>query len=56
MRYGNDIQDEEGYPAFAQVNKATGEAINYSLGQSEPVSYDTTDCILVIPSFSCTKS
>lgn len=39
MRYGNEIQDEEEYPAFALVNKATGEAIKQSLGQNEPVSY-----------------
>jgi hypothetical protein len=51
MRYGNDIQDEEGYPAFALVNKATGEAIKQSLGQSEPVGYTTDHCILVVPSF-----
>ncbi|KAK3132258.1 hypothetical protein QOZ80_6AG0518500 [Eleusine coracana subsp. coracana] len=37
MRYGNEIQDEEEYPAFALVNKATGEAIRHSLGQGEPV-------------------
>lgn len=38
MRYSNDIKDEEGYPAFALVNKATGQAIKHSLGQSHPVS------------------
>ncbi|SPT16293.1 unnamed protein product [Triticum aestivum] len=31
------IKDEEGYPAFAMVNKATGQAIKHSLGQSHPV-------------------
>lgn len=43
MRYGKEIHDEEGYPAFALVNRATGEAIKHSLGQSEPVSY----CLLL---------
>ena len=31
------IKDEEGYAAFALVNKVTGEAIKHSLGQSHPV-------------------
>jgi len=37
MRHSTKIKDEEGYPAFALVNKATGEAIKHSLGQSHPV-------------------
>ncbi|XP_044964287.1 ricin B-like lectin R40G2 [Hordeum vulgare subsp. vulgare] len=37
MRYSTKIKDEEGYPAFALVNKITGEAIKHSLGQSHPV-------------------
>ncbi|EEE67835.1 hypothetical protein OsJ_25614 [Oryza sativa Japonica Group] len=37
MRHSTSIKDEEGYPAFALVNKATGEAIKHSLGQSHPV-------------------
>jgi len=37
MRWSTSIKDEEGYPAFALVNKATGEAIKHSLGQSHPV-------------------
>jgi hypothetical protein len=37
MRWSTNIKDEEGYPAFALVNKATGEAIKHSLGQSHPV-------------------
>ncbi|XP_062233029.1 ricin B-like lectin R40C1 [Phragmites australis] len=46
MRHSRDIQDEEGFPAFALVNKATGEAIKHSLGQSHPVKlvpYDTQE-------------
>ncbi|CAN6176691.1 unnamed protein product [Urochloa humidicola] len=37
MRHGTSIKDEEGYPAFALVNKVTGEAIKHSLGQSHPI-------------------
>uniref|UniRef100_A0A453TBC4 PH domain-containing protein n=1 Tax=Aegilops tauschii subsp. strangulata TaxID=200361 RepID=A0A453TBC4_AEGTS len=37
MRRSTRVKDEEGYPAFALVNKATGLAIKHSLGQSHPV-------------------
>ncbi|XP_072974698.1 ricin B-like lectin R40G3 [Typha angustifolia] len=37
MRFSTKVQDEEGYPAFALVNKATGEALKHSFGQSHPV-------------------
>ncbi|KAL5197738.1 hypothetical protein ABZP36_001250 [Zizania latifolia] len=37
MRWSTSVKDEEGYPAFALVNKATGQAIKHSLGQSHPV-------------------
>ena len=38
MRHSTSVQDEEGCPAFALVNKATGLAMKHSLGQSHPVS------------------
>jgi hypothetical protein len=31
------VKDEEGHPAFALVNRATGLAVKHSLGQSHPV-------------------
>ncbi|KAM0870513.1 hypothetical protein ACQ4PT_039957 [Festuca glaucescens] len=37
MRHGRKIRDEEGYPAFAIVNKVTGECIKHSTGQGHPV-------------------
>ncbi|KAJ3682954.1 hypothetical protein LUZ60_013181 [Juncus effusus] len=37
MRHSTKIKDEEGQPAFALVNKATGQALKHSLGQSHPV-------------------
>uniref|UniRef100_A0A0D9UVT1 Ricin B lectin domain-containing protein n=1 Tax=Leersia perrieri TaxID=77586 RepID=A0A0D9UVT1_9ORYZ len=37
MKYSTRVKDEEGYPAMALVNKATGEALKHSLGQSHPV-------------------
>ncbi|KAM0917109.1 hypothetical protein ACQ4PT_009738 [Festuca glaucescens] len=43
MRHSTSVKDEEGYPAFALVNKATGEAINHSLGKSHPVRLSRYD-------------
>jgi len=37
MKFSTRVKDEEGYPAIALVNKATGEALKHSLGQSHPV-------------------
>ncbi|XP_034570951.1 ricin B-like lectin R40C1 [Setaria viridis] len=37
MRYGAGLTDEAGSPAFALVNKATGEALKHSFGHSCPV-------------------
>jgi hypothetical protein len=37
MRFSSQVKDEEGCPAFALVNAATGLAIKHSLGQSHPV-------------------
>ncbi|RCV24241.1 hypothetical protein SETIT_5G069300v2 [Setaria italica] len=37
MKYSTRVKDEEGYPAMALVNKATGEALKHSLGKSHPV-------------------
>ncbi|RCV44990.1 hypothetical protein SEVIR_9G421700v4 [Setaria viridis] len=37
MRHSNSIKDEEGYPAFALVNKVTGEAIKHSQGEGHQV-------------------
>ena len=44
MRHSTSIKDEEGYPAFALVNKVTGEAIKHSLGQGHPVRM----CIVLV--------
>jgi hypothetical protein len=37
MRHSTRVRDEEGYPAFALVNKVTGEALKHSTGQGHPV-------------------
>ncbi|KAF8779700.1 hypothetical protein HU200_002346 [Digitaria exilis] len=37
LRYGAGLTDEEGSPAFALVNKATGEALKHSFGHNCPV-------------------
>lgn len=44
MKYSTRVKDEEGYPAIALVNKATGEALKHSLGQSHPVCYLFNPC------------
>ncbi|WVZ54371.1 hypothetical protein U9M48_005179 [Paspalum notatum var. saurae] len=36
MKYSTRVKDEEGYPAMILINKATGEALKHSLGQSHP--------------------
>nr|CAB3476624.1 unnamed protein product [Digitaria exilis] len=37
MKYSTRVKDEEGYPAIVLINRATGEALKHSLGQSHPV-------------------
>ncbi|KAF3326997.1 hypothetical protein FCM35_KLT07115 [Carex littledalei] len=37
LRFSTKVKDEEGYPAFALVNKATRQALKHSLGKSHPV-------------------
>lgn len=32
------MKDEEGFPCFSLVNKATGEAVKHSVGATQPVS------------------
>lgn len=36
-KFSTRVKDEEGYPCFSLVNKATGEAIKHSVGASHPV-------------------
>lgn len=36
-KYSTRIKDEEGFPCFALVNKATGQAMKHSLGATHPV-------------------
>ncbi|KAL4578232.1 hypothetical protein LXL04_014352 [Taraxacum kok-saghyz] len=36
-KFGSSIKDEKGNPAFALVNKATGEALKFSIGVTYPV-------------------
>ncbi|XP_038979928.1 uncharacterized protein LOC103702207 [Phoenix dactylifera] len=37
MRFAAKVRDEEGFPSFALVNKATGEAIKHSIGATHQV-------------------
>ncbi len=36
-KYSTKVKDEEGFPSFALVNKATGQAMKHSIGASHPV-------------------
>ncbi|GFY99878.1 hydroxyproline-rich glycoprotein family protein [Actinidia rufa] len=36
-KYSIRVKDEEGFPSFALVNKATGQAIKHSIGATHPV-------------------
>lgn len=36
-KYSTRVKDAEGFPCFALVNKATGQAIKHSIGASHPV-------------------
>lgn len=38
-KYSTRIKDEAGYPSFALVNKATGQAVKHSIGDTHPVSF-----------------
>lgn len=37
LKYSTKVKDEEGFPSFALVNKATGQAIKHSVGATQPV-------------------
>lgn len=36
-KYSTRVKDEEGFPCFALVNKATGQAMKHSIGDTHPV-------------------
>ncbi|KAK3197951.1 hypothetical protein Dsin_021366 [Dipteronia sinensis] len=36
-KFSTRVKDEEGFPCFALVNKATGQAIKHSIGDTHPV-------------------
>ncbi|KAG9134881.1 hypothetical protein Leryth_001224 [Lithospermum erythrorhizon] len=36
-KYSTKVKDEEGFPCFALVNKATGQAMKHSVGATHPV-------------------
>jgi len=36
-KYSTKVKDAEGFPCFALVNKATGEAVKHSAGAAKPV-------------------
>ncbi|KAJ6812120.1 ricin B-like lectin R40C1 [Iris pallida] len=37
MRHSTRVKDEEGFPSFALINKATGQALKHSLGPHQPI-------------------
>lgn len=43
-KYSTKVKDEQGFPCFALVNKATGQAMKHSVGASHPVCLSTYSC------------
>ncbi|PIA48723.1 hypothetical protein AQUCO_01400942v1 [Aquilegia coerulea] len=37
QKFSTKVKDEEGFPCFALVNKATGQALKHSIGATQPV-------------------
>ncbi|KAL0438575.1 UNVERIFIED_CONTAM: Ricin B-like lectin EULS3 [Sesamum latifolium] len=37
-KFSTRVKDEEGFPSFALINKATGQAMKHSIGATHPVS------------------
>lgn len=37
LKFSTRVKDEQGYPSFALVNKATGQAMKHSVGATYPV-------------------
>lgn len=38
-KYSTSVKDEERFPSFALVNKATGQALKHSIGATHPVRF-----------------
>ena len=36
-KFSTRVKDKEGFPSFALVNKATGQAMKHSIGATQPV-------------------
>ncbi|XP_022851565.1 uncharacterized protein LOC111373287 [Olea europaea var. sylvestris] len=36
-KYSTRVEDEEGFPSFALINKATGQAMKHSIGATHPI-------------------
>lgn len=56
VMYAGGLKDEAGNPAFALVNKATGDALKHSLGYHLPVSQQL--CLFIgaiVPYFGFNK-
>ncbi|XP_020589909.1 uncharacterized protein LOC110031142 [Phalaenopsis equestris] len=49
LRYSTKVKDEESFPAFALINKATGEAIKHSSGATHPFPEPKIVCNDPIP-------
>lgn len=47
-KYSTKVKDEQGFPCFALVNKATGQAMKHSVGASHPVCLSTYSCSVVL--------
>ncbi|KAK6115829.1 hypothetical protein DH2020_008098 [Rehmannia glutinosa] len=55
-RFSTRVKDEEGFPSFALVNKATGQAMKHSIGATHPVQLAPYNANVVDESVLWTES
>lgn len=47
-KYSTKVKDEQGFPCFSLVNKATGLALKHSVGAHHPVCLFNFSCFSVL--------
>ncbi|XP_073023300.1 ricin B-like lectin R40G3 isoform X1 [Primulina eburnea] len=55
-KYSTKVKDEEGFPSFALINKATGQALKHAIGATHPVQLTPYDPDTVDESILWTES
>lgn len=47
-KYSTEVKDQNGFPSFSLVNKATGQIMKHSVGATHPVCLPINTCVLLI--------